>query len=95
MSEQITEERLRKMEVQQAEILTLLRGLSEKIDGRIYATDNWRHRVDLILVGDGNQVKGHTVRLSSLESDRERSKWIMRTIGGGLLFLLLQALSSF
>lgn len=93
MPEQMTEERLRKLEVQNAEILALLRTLSEKMETRIAATDAWRERVDRILVGDGNGVKGHNVRLDRLEQAQERQKWLTRTVAAGVILLALKALA--
>lgn len=89
--EPLTEERLRKLEVQNAEILALLRGLSEKMMARIASTDSWRERVDRIIVGDGNGNKGHAVRLDRLEQDQERQKWLVRTVGGGVILLAIRA----
>ncbi len=84
------EQRLRKLEVQNAEILALLHVLSEKMEGRIADTDSWRSKVDGILRGDGNGQKGHNVRLDRLEVAQERQKWTVRTIGAGVLLLILR-----
>ncbi len=51
-----TEERLTAIEVTQAKALVVLEALDEKMD-----------RVDRTLVGDGNGMKGHNVRLDRLE----------------------------
>jgi hypothetical protein len=93
MPEQMTEERLRKLEVQNAEILLLLRGLSEKVEGRMAASDSWRDKVERILVGDGNGQKGHNVRLDRLEQAQERQKWATRTVGAGVMLLVLKAVA--
>lgn len=85
------ETRLRDLEVQNAEILTILRGLSQKIDERIETTDAWKERVDRILVGDGNGQKGHNVRLDRLEQTCERQKWFVRSLIVPVLLLAVKA----
>lgn len=87
------EARLRTIEVQQAEVLTLLRGLSEKMDDRIREADDWHDKVDLILHGDGNGYKGHNVRLDRLEQSQERSKWFARSLLIPVVLLALKAIS--
>jgi hypothetical protein len=57
------DERLREIEVTQAETLVVLKGLDEKID----TLDARAKKVQSILVGDGNGIKGHNVRLDRLE----------------------------
>ena len=86
-----TEERLRAVEVQNAEIITLLRGLVDKMEQRINFSDQWRSRVDSILVGDGNGQKGHNVRLDRLEQTAERQKWMFRSLLVPVVLLALQA----
>ena len=92
--DKMSEARLRKMELQQAEILGLLRSLTEKMDDRISQADRWRFRVDSILVGDGNGRIGHNVRLDRLEQAASQSKWFLRVLGGGMVMLALRALQS-
>ena len=95
MSDEMQEERLRKMELQQAEILSVLRSLTEKMDDRIEQSEKWRQKVDMILIGDGNGRKGHNVRLDRLEQAADRSKWALRVVGAGLIMLALRAIQSF
>jgi hypothetical protein len=83
---------MRKIEVQQAEVLTLLRKLGEKVDARIEADDEWRQKTDRILYGDGNGYRGHNVRLDRLEQAQERSKWIVRSVLVPVVLLALKAL---
>ena len=92
--EQMTESRLRTLEVQNAEILTLLRTLAEKVEKRIEGTDVWRSQIDLTLVGDGNGRKGHNVRLDRLEQSAERQKWLTRTVAAGVILLALKAVAA-
>jgi hypothetical protein len=89
----MNDEWMRKIEVQQAEVLTLLRKLGEKVDARIEADDEWRRKTDRILYGDGNGYRGHNVRLDRLEQAAERSKWIMRCVLVPVLLMALKALS--
>lgn len=89
---EVHDTRLRALEIQSAEILTLLRGLAKKIDDRIEASDVWRKQVDSILKGDGNGNKGHNVRLDRLEQAAERNKWLVRSLLVPVLFLAGKAL---
>lgn len=86
------EERLRKIEVQQAEVLTLLRGLMDKLEQQTENNDAWRAKVDRILVGDGNGTKGHNVRLDRLEQAAERQKWMVRSILVPVALLVVEAI---
>lgn len=88
---EVHDTRLRALEVQTAEILTLLRGLAKKIEDRIEASDVWRKQVDSILKGDGNGNKGHNVRLDRLEQAAERNKWMVRSLFLPVLFLAVKA----
>ena len=92
--DQVVEDRLRKVEVQGAEILTLLRSLAEKVDDRTELSNQWRAKVDKILIGDGNGVKGHNVRLDRLEQAHDRSKWLTRSMMIIVATLALQALAA-
>lgn len=87
------EERLRKIEVAQAEVLTLLRALAEKMDDRSAVADSWRKRTDRILMGDGNGAKGHNVRLDRLEQAHERQKWLIRSLLVPVVLLALKAVA--
>lgn len=84
---------MRKIEVEQAEVLTLLRTLGEKMDERIEYDDRWRRRVDRVLIGDGNGHVGHNVRLDRLEQAQDRSKWLVRGILAPVFLLALKAIS--
>lgn len=87
----MSEQRLRAIEVAQAEVLTLLRALSIKMDERIKEGDDWQDKVERILHGDGNGYKGHNVRLDRLEQSQERSKWFVRSLLVPVILLALKA----
>lgn len=86
---------MRKIEVEQAEVLTLLRGLSEKMDDRISSDDKWRQKVDRILIGDGNGHVGHNVRLDRLEQAHDRQKRFFWGLLVPVCLLALKAISDF
>lgn len=90
----MNDNRLRALEIQSAEILTLLRSLSDKVDDRTDLSNAWRSRVDKILIGDGNGSKGHNVRLDRLEQAQERHKWMGRALLVPVFLLALQAVAS-
>ena len=94
MPEQLTEERLRGLEIQNAEILAMLRQLNETLHGRIAADDKWRARVDRIIVGDGNGSVGHQVKIDRLEQSHERQKWMVRSLLVPVVLLALRQVAS-
>jgi len=81
------EDRLRAIEVGQAEVLALLRTLTQQFKDRTARSDEWRRKIDRTLYGDGNGHRGANVRLDRLEVAQERSKWFARTVGGAVLVL--------
>lgn len=93
MPNDMTESRLRAIEVAQAEVLTLLRALSIKMDEQIKEGDDWRHKVERILYGDGNGYKGHNVRLDRLEQAHDRSRRFFWSLLVPVILLALKALS--
>lgn len=93
MPNDMTEPRLRAIEVAQAEVLTLLRALSIKMDEQIKEGDDWRHKVERILHGDGNGYKGHNVRLDRLEQAHDRSRRFFWSLLVPVVLLALKALS--
>lgn len=92
-NDRMNDEWMRKIEVQHAEVLMLLRKLAEKVDARIEADDEWRDKVNLILYGDGNGYRGHNVRLDRLEQAHDRSKRIFWSLLVPVILLVLKALS--
>jgi hypothetical protein len=95
MPNDMTESRLRAIEVAQAEVLTLLRALSSKMDEQIKEGDDWRHKVERILYGDGNGYKGHNVRLDRLEQAHDRSRRFFWGLLVPVILLALKALSDY
>lgn len=91
----MTEERLARIEADQARILSGLENISEKVDEGFAHADERHARMELVIYGDGNGRKGHNIRLDRLEQTAERQKWLVRTIGGGLLLLAARAAVSF
>lgn len=86
-----TEERLSNIEQGQARVLTLLEGLSEKMETRIASSDVWRARTERTLYGDGNGHPGHTLRIDRLEQTGERQRWLSRTMLGAVVALAIRA----
>ena len=91
--EQMNDVWMRKIEVQQIEILTLLQGLAKKMDERIKEADDWRDKVNRILHGDGNGYRGVNVRLDRLEQAHDRSRRFFWGLLIPVLLLALKALS--
>lgn len=91
----VTEDRLRALEIQSAQILLLLQELSTKMGDRITATDIWRTQVDRILMGDGNGQKGHNIRIDRLEQAAAHQKWMLRSIVIPVLLLAAKAVFDF
>ena len=89
----MNDERLRKIEVQQAEVLALLRTLTTKMDEQIKEGDDWRHKVNRILHGDGNGYRGVNVRLDRLEQAHDRSRRFFWSLLVPVILLALKALS--
>jgi len=92
------EERLARIEADQARILAVLEHLSEKMENRISQTDAWRERVGRTLYGDGNGTKGHSIRLDRLEqaaiAAREahsRQKKLLGTVAAAVVVMALKA----
>lgn len=92
------EQRLARIEADQARILAVLEHLSEKMESRISATDAWRSRIDRVVFGDGNGTNGHTIRLDRLEqaaaaSQRatDRQKKVLATVVGAVVVMALKA----
>ena len=83
------EERLTQIEVTQAKALVILEALDEKLD----ASDEQLQKVTRILVGDGNGMKGHNVRLDRLEGAAERAKWWTRSLLVPVALLLARAVA--
>ena len=83
------EERLAKIEAQQAETLALLRALAEKVDER--QNDTTRHA--RVLYGM-NGHPGLLIRLDRLEQAHGLQKWLVRTLGGAVVTLVLWMLMS-
>jgi hypothetical protein len=77
-----TDERLRAIEVTQAKALVVLEALDEKLD-----------KVERVLVGDGNGMKGHNVRLDRLEQGVVRSQWLFRSLLVPVILLLVKAVA--
>jgi len=84
------EQRLRSIEVQQAEVLMLLKGLAEKMDERIVQSDAWRQKIERTVMGDGNGNKGHSIRVDRLEQSAERQRFLVRTLIGGIAILIMR-----
>lgn len=63
----MSEERLARIEADQARILAVLEHLTSKVDDRDEKADQWRASIDLTLHGDGNGHRGLLVRLDRLE----------------------------
>ena len=95
MPNDMTESRLRAIEVAQAEVLTLLRALSIKMDEQIKEGDDWRHKVNRILHGDGNGYRGVNVRLDRLEQAHDRQRRFFWSLLVPVILLALKALSDF
>jgi len=86
------DQRLRHIETQQAEMIVLLRTLTEKVEERIAQSSDWRKRIEKTVYGDGNGNKGHSLRVDRLEQTLERQKWLVRTLGSGFALLALKAM---
>lgn len=92
------EERLARIEADQARILAVLEHLSEKMESRIAHTDAWRDRVERTVYGDGNGNKGHSIRLDRLEQAQlaareahSRQKKLLATVAGAVIVMVLKA----
>lgn len=92
------EERLARIEADQARILAVLEHLSEKMETRIAATDAWRVRMERTVFGDGNGTKGHNIRLDRLEQAQlaqekahDRQKKLLATVAGAVVVMALKA----
>lgn len=72
--------------------ILIVEQLVEKFEDRIEHTDAWRDKTDRMLYGDGNGFRGYNVRMDRLEVTAERSKWLVRTLGFGLLLMVLEML---
>lgn len=79
-----TDERLARIE-------TMLLHITDKIDGRIASSDQWRSRIERIVFGDGNGTPGHHVKLDRLVQAQERQKWLVRTLVAAVGALVAQA----
>jgi len=86
-----TDDRLRHIETQQAEMIVLLRTLTQKVEERIAQSSAWRQKIERTVYGDGNGTKGHSLRVDRLEQTLERQRWLIRTLGGGVALLVLKA----
>ena len=93
--ERMNDQWMRKIEVAQADVLTLLRALSIKMDEQIREGDDWRHKVERILYGDGNGYKGHNVRLDRLEQAHDRSRRFFWSLLVPVILLALKAISDY
>jgi len=74
--------------------ILIVEQLSTKMSERIEATDAWREKVDLTLVGDGNGRKGHNIRIDRLEQKIAAQMWFIRALGGGVLALGLKQVAA-
>ncbi len=70
--------------------ILIVQQLAEKFEERIEHTDDWREKTDRMLYGDGNGYKGYSVRVDRLEVAGERAKWFIRTLGIGLLLMIVE-----
>jgi len=91
MTSSETDNRLRHIETQQAEMIVMLRALTAKVEERIAADSEWRRKIERTVYGDGNGTKGHSLRVDRLEQTIERQKWLVRTLGSGFALLALKA----
>lgn len=89
----MTEDRLRKIEAQQAETLTLLKVLTEKVDDRIEQDDVRYQRYARLIYGENGKkdAPGFLVRIDRLEQANERYRWLQRAITGAVVTLLAGA----
>ena len=85
------EERLRDIELKQAEILTLLKGMCNRMDERVKTSDEWRARVERTIYGY-NGTPGLLVKIDRLEQSHERGRWLMRAVLGAVVTLVAGAM---
>lgn len=76
------EEKLQAIEVTQAKTLVVLEGLDEKMD-----------KVERILVGDGNGMKGHNVRLDRLEQAAAGARRLFYALVVPVALLVMKAVA--
>jgi len=86
-----TEERLQRIEGELARCVMLLEHMTEKMDERTAASDQWRSKVEKTVYGDGNGSPGHHIKLDRLLQAQERQKWVIRTLGAAVIGLALKA----
>lgn len=67
--------------------MVLLESLTQKVDDRIVASNQWRRDIELLLRGDGNGYHGVVVRLDRVEQYLARVRWVVRTLVGAVLAL--------
>jgi len=88
----MSEERLARIETDQARILVMLEHLTERVEERIVSDDAWRNKMERIVFGDGNGNPGHHIKLDRLMQDQSRQKWAIRAVGGAAILLVVRAL---
>lgn len=93
MTPDSTSQRLARIEAQQERVVTLIEGLTKRLDERTAATEGWRSKIDKSLHGEGGQA-GMVVRLDRLEQVQERAKWFARAVVGAILSLTAAFLNS-
>ena len=86
----MSEERLARIEASQAETITLVRGLTAKVDERIGHSDQWRGRMERILHGN-DEHDGLLVQVALLKGAAERQTWLVRAIVTAIAGLVVAA----
>lgn len=89
---EVSEERLARIEADQARMLVLMESLTEKVERRMGETDLWRSRLERTIYGDGNGNPGHHIKLDRLLQAQDRQKWMIRAVVGGVIALAVQAI---
>lgn len=83
----MSEERLARIEAQQVETITLVKGLASKVEDQIDQIGLWKTRVERSLYGS-NGTLGIVVQLALLDAAYKRQQMTSRILLGAIMPLL-------